>query len=162
MMATMLLCGLWHGASWTFLIWGGIHGAALAIHKIWTTWDPLGALKKLPLCQPAWNCFSHLLTLTVILLGMVVFRAQSVSDATSYLSRLLSWAHDGTRLGSPFILTAVAGIILVNLLVGKDRNLALELPQMTLAPRIVGYASLLLALVLFGASDATSFIYFQF
>lgn len=162
MMTTMLLCGLWHGASWTFVIWGGIHGAALSIHKLWTTWNPLSSLKNVRSYRLLWTPFSHLLTLAVVVLGMVVFRAQSVSDATSYLSRLLSWAHDGTRLGSPYILTAVAGLILANLLVGKNRNLALELPQMTLAPRIVGYATLLLALVLFGASDPVSFIYFQF
>ena len=32
---TMLLCGLWHGASWNFVLWGGIHGTALAIHRAW-------------------------------------------------------------------------------------------------------------------------------
>src|ERR1035438_7194814 len=41
LMVTMLLCGLWHGASWNFVFWGGLHGAALAIHRAWKAWDPL-------------------------------------------------------------------------------------------------------------------------
>jgi hypothetical protein len=35
---TMLLCGLWHGASWNFVFWGGIHGVSLAIHRAWMKW----------------------------------------------------------------------------------------------------------------------------
>jgi alginate O-acetyltransferase complex protein AlgI len=162
MMLTMLLCGLWHGASWNFVIWGGIHGGALASHKVWTAWNPLAALKNQRVFQSMGALFSHLLTLGVVVLSMVFFRAQSFSDAASYLSRMLSWAHDGTRLLSPYILAAVVAVFLVHLLVGKDRNLALELPQMSLVPRILGYASLLLVLVALGATDASAFIYFQF
>ena len=158
----MLLVGLWHGPSWNFVIFGGIHGLALAIHKVWTVWKPLARLKDRPMYQVMWALFSHLLTLAVVLLAFVFFRAASVSDALDYLTRMLSWAHSGTRLGSPYILAAVGVVFLVHLLVGKDRNLALELPQWRLAPRIVGYASLLLLLVLLAATDASPFIYFQF
>ena len=158
----MLLVGLWHGSSWNFVIFGGIHGMALATHRVWTAWEPLSRLKDRPMYQVMSALFSHLLTLTVVLLAFVFFRAISVSDALDYLTRMLSWAHSGTRLGSPYILAAVAVVFLVHLLVGKDRNLALELPQWRLAPRIVGYASLLLLLVLLGATDASPFIYFQF
>ena len=105
---------------------------------------------------------SHLLTLGVVLLAFVFFRAQSVSDAVSYLSRMVSWSHDGTRLISPYILTALAVVFLVHLLVNKDRNLAEELPQKSLALRIPCYASLLLLLVVLGATEASPFIYFQF
>jgi alginate O-acetyltransferase complex protein AlgI len=162
MMLTMLLCGLWHGASWNFVIWGGIHGAALATHKVWTAWNPLAVMRKRAVYRSLSTGFSHLLTLGVVVLSMVFFRAQSFSDAVSYLNRMLSCAHDGTRLVSPYILAAVVAVFLVHLLVGKDRNLALELPQMPLLPRILGYTSLLLLLVVLGATDASPFIYFQF
>jgi len=162
MMVTMLLCGLWHGPSWTFVIWGGIHGAALAVHKIWTTWNPLASLKERRWFQIAWTGLSHGLTLGIVALSMVFFRAPSLSVATAYLNRLVLWSHSGTRLLSPYILSAVVGVFLVHLLVNKDRNLAEELPQRSLAPRILGYASLLLLLVVFGATDSEAFIYFQF
>ena len=162
MTITMLLCGLWHGASWNFVIWGGIHGAALAIHKTWAAWNPLAAVKNQRIFQPLWNLFSRALTLGVVLLAMIFFRAQSFADASSYLSRLLSWAPTGMRLNSPYILAGVAIVFLVHLLVNKDRNLAQEIPQWKLVPRILAYASLLTMLALVGGTDAKSFIYFQF
>jgi len=158
----MLLVGLWHGASWNFVVLGGIHGVALVIHKAWTVWGLLNSVKKQRAFQFVWKFGAHLLTLGVVLLGFVFFRAQSFSDAITYLSRLLSWAHGGTRLNSPHILGAVVAVLLVHLRVGKDRNLALELPQKSLGLRILGNASLVLLLVLLGATDARPFIYFQF
>ena len=75
---------------------------------------------------------------------------------------MVSWTHSGTHLISPYILVAVAAIFLVHLLVNKDRNPAEELSQMSLIPRIAVYAGLLLLLVVFGATEASPFIYFQF
>ena len=158
----MLLVGLWHGPSWNYVIFGGIHGIALVIHKLWTVWDPLKPWKKkLAVKIPVTIC-AHLLTLGVVFVGFVFFRAQTIGDAVLYLTRISSWADDGTRLNSPFILAAVAAVFVVHLLVRKDRNLALELPQKSLTLRIAGYSALLLLLVLLGATDASPFIYFQF
>ena len=162
MMITMLLCGLWHGASWTFVVWGGIHGAALAAHKIWTTRNPLASLENYRWFQLLWGGFSHVLTLGVEVLSLVFFRAQSVRDAAIFLGRTFSWSHDGTRLISPYIMSALVALFLVHLLVKKDRNLAEEMPGVSLFPRIVGYAGLLFLLVVLGATDSAAFIYFQF
>jgi alginate O-acetyltransferase complex protein AlgI len=162
MMVTMLLCGLWHGPSWNYVIWGGIHGAALSIHKIWSASNPLASLKSLRLVQPVWTGLAHVLTLGVVVFSMIFFRTQSLSDASTYLHHLVFWSHSGTRLISPYILAGIAGVFLVHLLVNKDRNLAEELPRMSIATRITGYAGLLLLLVVFGATDSEAFIYFQF
>lgn len=162
MMITMLLCGLWHGASWTFVIWGGIHGAALAIHKIWTTWDPFAAFKNSRVFNAIWSPVSHVLTMGFVVLSLIVFRAPTISAALSYFSRMFSWAHDGTHLISPYILSAFGAVFIVHLLVNKDRNLALEIPRMALPVRIIGYAGLLFLLVSLGATNSAAFIYFQF
>jgi len=159
---TMLLCGLWHGAGWTFVIWGGIHGVALAVHRAWMTWNPLRGLTDRRVFQPAWTLFSRLLTLNIVLLAWVFFRAQSLADAGSYLSRMLSWSHDGTRWVSPYILLAVAAVFFTHLLVNKDRNWAQELPARAVPVRITAYAALVLLLSFFGATDTVPFIYFQF
>ena len=158
----MLLVGLWHGPSWNYVIFGGIHGIALVIHKLWTVWDPLKPCKKkLAVKIPVTIC-AHVLTLGVVFVGFVFFRAQTIGDAFLYMKRIAAWEQGGTRLNSPFILAAVAAVFVVHLLVRKDRNLALELPQKSLALRIAGYSVLLLLLVLLGATDASPFIYFQF
>jgi alginate O-acetyltransferase complex protein AlgI len=162
LIATMLLCGLWHGAGWNFVLWGGIHGGALAIHKTWTTYDPLAVLKDRPAFQFLWTLVSRLLTLGVVMIGWVFFRAESVMDAGHYISRMFSWSHDGIRLLSPYILPAIAAVLATQLLIDKNRNWAEELQERSVATRVVSYSSLLALVVFLGASDTVPFIYFQF
>ncbi len=162
LMVTMLLGGLWHGASWNFVVWGALHGGALAIHKAWTGWDPLASLKGHAVFRVVWNLFSRSLTLGVILLGWVFFRAQSWTAATEYLGRMVTWTSAGNRFISPYILAALAAVVLTHLAVRKDRNWAHEVPNRPVPMRALAYAALLFLLVCFGATDAAPFIYFQF
>jgi alginate O-acetyltransferase complex protein AlgI len=158
---TMLLCGLWHGAGWNFVIWGGIHGVALAVNRAWMTWNPLSKLAGRPVFQAMWTLFSRLLTLSIVLVAWIFFRAQSFADANTYLSRMLSWSH-GVRWVSPYILLALAAVFFTHLLVNKDRNWAQELPERAIPVRITAYAALVVLLSFFGATSAVPFIYFQF
>jgi alginate O-acetyltransferase complex protein AlgI len=73
---TMLLGGLWHGAAWTFVMWGAMHGVGLIVEHA------LGGRLRMP----AWLRWA--LTLHFVVLGWVVFRAQSIGDVGSFLSRL--------------------------------------------------------------------------
>jgi alginate O-acetyltransferase complex protein AlgI len=161
LMITMLLCGLWHGAGWTFVIWGGIHGAALAVHRVWMTWNPLSEFTDRPLFQVVWTLFSRLLTLSIVLVAWIFFRAQSFADAGTYLSRMMFWSH-GVRWVSPYILLGLAAVFFTHLLVNKDRNWAQEIPERAVPVRITAYAALVLLLSFFGATDTAPFIYFQF
>jgi alginate O-acetyltransferase complex protein AlgI len=158
----MLLVGLWHGPSWNYVIFGGIHGVALVVHKLWTVWDPFKPWKKRPAYIMSWTVFAHALTVGVMLVGFVFFRAQTLSDATGYLGRLLSWTHSGTRVSSGYIIAMVSAVFVVHFFVEKDRNLALELPRTSLPPRLASYSVLALLLIWFGATDASPFIYLQF
>ena len=91
-------------------------------------WDPLTSLKENAAFRLFWSFFSRSLTLAVVLLGWIFFRAESWGAATQYLSRLVSWSADGTRLISPYILPAIAAVVsLAHLLVRKDRLWALEI-----------------------------------
>lgn len=162
LMVTMLLCGLWHGASWNFVFWGGFHGAALAIHRAWKRWNPFASLEENPLFQLIWTFFSRLLTLSVVLVGWVFFRAQSWGTACDYLTRMITWSGGGTRLVSPYILPALLAVVIVHLLMKKDRNWALELPYRSMPVRVVSCTVLALIIVCLGSSDSAPFIYFQF
>ena len=126
LLVTMILCGLWHGASWNFVFWGGLHGAALAIHRAWTAWGPLAALEENAAPHLLWTLFSRLLTLGVVLLGWVFFRAQSWSSASIRAQVFVE--PEGTRLISPYILPAAAGVFLVHIFMNKDRTWAHEIP----------------------------------
>ena len=82
LMATMLLGGLWHGAGWTFVIWGGLHGAYLIIHQAWQ------ALRiRLGFGDPsaAGRFMGTGLTFIAVVVGWVFFRAQTFHGAISML-----------------------------------------------------------------------------
>jgi alginate O-acetyltransferase complex protein AlgI len=161
LLITMLLCGLWHGASWNFVLWGFLHGVALSVHRIWKAANPLPVLERNLAMRWGWNIFSRLLTLFIVLVGWVFFRAQSLSVASEYLTRMLSWTH-GERFLSPQIWPALFAVFITHLFIQKDRNIALELPEKEMFIRVVGYSAILLLIVCLGATDSAPFIYFQF
>lgn len=74
LMATFLLGGLWHGASWMFVVWGSLHGAALVVHRIWSRFGI-----RMP------KVLAWLLTFNFINIAWVFFRAKTMDDALRIL-----------------------------------------------------------------------------
>lgn len=88
---TFLLGGLWHGAAWTFVIWGALHGLALILHRVWSQiWH---------LRMPVW--LGWVLTFTFVNLAWIVFRAPSMERLTKFGKAFLGWNGFGFR--TPFI-----------------------------------------------------------
>ena len=79
LLATFIIGGIWHGAGWTFIFWGMIHGIALVIHKIWTK-----------LGFKLWTWFAWLITFNFINIAWIFFRAKEWSDAVKVLSSMFS------------------------------------------------------------------------
>jgi len=157
---TMLLCGLWHGASWSFVFWGGLHGLSLALHRVWRALYPSrpGTPRK---GESVRILASRALTLGVVMLGWVFFRAKTWSLALIYLEGLFTW-RDGIRLGSPYILPLSTLVLVVHLLVGKERNLAEEIDKRPALVRVGAYSTAVLTLTLLVPADTVPFVYFQF
>lgn len=153
LLATMLLCGLWHGAEYTFILWGGFHGLLLALNRFWSTKVrvDLGSL-------PAW-----LLTITAVGFGWFIFRVESPADLVLVLERLAR-AYDGGR----FFPAQPAAYLLAVLFIGWQAMEVLVLKERVRFKRLGGFgrASLAAATVLFGyifqATSDEVFIYFQF
>lgn len=84
LMITMLLGGLWHGAGWTFVVWGGLHGAALIVCHAW------GALRgpRSPVAGGVAGALGWSLTLLLVICGWVLFRAASLPVASDMLSAM--------------------------------------------------------------------------
>ena len=78
LLVTMLLGGLWHGAGWTYIIWGGMHGLFLVINHSW---------KKLGIALPKF--LAWLITFNAVIFSWVLFRASSLSDAVSMLQTMI-------------------------------------------------------------------------
>ena len=86
LLLTMLLGGLWHGAAWTFVVWGGLHGLALCIHKIWMR---ITGHDKRHSGTPLGNVVSCVATYIVVLVGWVFFRASDFATAGAVLKSFI-------------------------------------------------------------------------
>ncbi|MHC1724984.1 MAG: MBOAT family protein [Syntrophobacteraceae bacterium] len=107
LLLVFLLCGLWHGASWNFIVWGGYHGVFLAAER--------AGLAEVLLRLPKF--LRHLYSLLVVMIGWVFFRADDLSVSFQYLRAMFSFTYDPldywrmTFLTRQLILVLMIGII---------------------------------------------------
>jgi D-alanyl-lipoteichoic acid acyltransferase DltB (MBOAT superfamily) len=158
LMITMLLGGLWHGASWNFVIWGGIHGALLSIHRAMGGYVPRGHLDPL-----TWrDILKILFTFALVCLAWVFFRSLELTDSVDYITGLFSFRAGGVALDD----LLVVGISLLFILIidisqrlTRDQEVVLRwAPPL----RGIAYATLFIWIVLWSGGEAQPFIYFQF
>jgi alginate O-acetyltransferase complex protein AlgI len=157
LMLTMLLGGLWHGASWNFVIWGGYHGALLGLERV--------AGRKRFLQQPGLVLYPvrAAITFVLVIIGWVFFRARTFADSTYVLGQMVSAGWDKAGNLIPAWLWAVIGIALLVALIEEKWEL---IERMARGPAWV-YASMIIMLLfwieLIGVTDqAVAFVYFQF
>ena len=160
LMLTMLLGGLWHGASWTFVVWGGLHGVYLAAER-WireqsgVAGDPAGPWNRLALA---------LLTYFLVNITWVFFRAESFDGAGRVLAGMFGLAPDAAPV-LPTIYMIKVAVIITGILVVQwlMRNRSLE-DVVSRAPwwltGAIAAAMLFSVIIAQGAGEA--FIYFQF
>ena len=145
---TMVLCGLWHGASWTFVLWGFLHGCALLIAALWRRHGP-----RIP------ALIGWALTVAVVLMTGVIFRASSVDAAWHVFQGLATFPEAGRVLRAAPIIVAA----LIAFLAPASQDIATRLtaqPRAAIAA-VLGLAALALIIEL-GDRDSYEFVYFQF
>ncbi len=150
---TFLIGGLWHGASWTFVVWGALHGAASCIHRLWS-----GAGLRLP--AP----FAIILTFLFVNAAWVFFRAPDLSAAFDVLSAMTSPSRGSTAyLLSPQVYALVAFAALLCWTMPVSQWIALETKFATwpLAAMLTG-ACLTMAILAVNTSKPSPFLYFNF
>lgn len=159
LLATMLLGGLWHGAAWTFVIWGALHGAWLAVHRLLVGSRPQADTSKLT----GWKMLKWFGTFHLICLTWLLFRAESFQHAMDMLKAL---SHDWpwssfAQTTSALLLFFVAPWLLFEAWLEKKKNddalLGIAWPW-----RAVFYSYLLLMMLFFPPPAPSEFIYFQF
>ena len=155
-MVTFLASGLWHGANWTFVAWGLVHGLMYVPFVVFPT---LGARVR----SGPGRVLGVLATFTLTTLAWVFFRAPSLSDATGYLLRLVTaggWlAGPGSLLATPCAL----GLALLAIeWLRQGREHPLEVSAWPVVARWFLYYLLVGSLLLWGSIDHVAFIYFQF
>jgi alginate O-acetyltransferase complex protein AlgI len=93
LMLTMLLGGLWHGANWTFIVWGFLHGLGLAVHRLWTAriGGPGSVLGRAPRVS---NVLSTAFTFAFVALCFTIFRCKDIGTARDYLLATMVLTED--------------------------------------------------------------------
>jgi alginate O-acetyltransferase complex protein AlgI len=161
-MLTMTLGGLWHGASWTFVVWGVLHGACLIVNRLFRRLcDGRPRLNAVTSSRPGVvACWA--LTLLCVLVGWVFFRAQTFSTAAGVLSALFV-RQSGKGLPLPGVgLWATVALLVVCHVIGRRRLwpvIQKKLPAPVLG---AGYALALTLALLLAPPSGKAFIYFAF
>ena len=150
LMLTMLLGGLWHGANWTFVIWGGIHGAWLSVERL--VW-PKGE-------NSAW--YGRVLTLAMVGVSWIFFRAKSLAAALEMLRSTIHLQWEPQYGPELLFLAVVSGIMLLvdYRLETHGEEYVFEKAH-SAAPVSAGVLMAIL-MIAFAASETNAFIYFQF
>jgi len=159
LMLTMLLGGLWHGAAWTFVLWGFWHGLALVTHRRITSLlnriRPTQGLTKI-----LWNLTAWAVTMLIVLLGWVFFRANSFSHALIVLRQMFC-PLPGFAWYYPFVLGIIPFFVFIHALHSTRFAYLKNLPP----DKWYGPAILFILVFLtiaFYPSSFQPFIYFQF
>ena len=178
-MVTFLLSGLWHGANWTYVVWGGLNGLFQVLGDVKNR-----LMKKLPMDR--WirrECFSYrlfqrLVTFTLICLTWVFFRAESLTQAVDYLRQMFSvhnpWIFvDETlytlglsRLEMGILLFSTGVLLAVDIAHEHGVSLRQKLEEQNLLFRWLAYVAVIVFILMYGVYgpgyNAAQFIYFQF
>lgn len=157
LMLTMLLGGLWHGAAWTFVIWGALHGIYLVVERLLKT-------KIRIKITPFNGIFLALLTYTLVNFTWVFFRAREFSTAKNMLTSMLFMNVDGEKILQYFdiikVLTVITLLFICHYIM---RNTSLKEASQKTASWVLGIVwAIMFFLIVIAQGSGEQFIYFQF
>lgn len=163
-----VLCGLWHGANWTFVLWGFYHGLLFIPLILSGAFFKKAKLKTNKLGLPVAKDFGRMiLTLTLVIIGLILFRADNIGQVWDYVCGMIQFGS--LRASYQFftelrirINISIIVMILVEWL-QKTRSHGLEIPNnFKVYWRCLIYYSIIFYILIFGRFGANEFIYFQF
>ncbi|MFZ6011532.1 MAG: MBOAT family O-acyltransferase [Bacteroidota bacterium] len=163
-MITMLLGGLWHGASWRFIVWGGLHGLALAVHKRFNVWRGAGKDEK---TSTRSSVLGILVTFHFVCFCWIFFRASSMEVVGLMLKQIFS--NFNAQIFFEFI-TGYKAVVLLMVLgyalhfIPKQTEIAAErvITRMPLAWKAAFMISVIILVIQTKSAAIQPFIYFQF
>ena len=166
LLLTMLLGGLWHGAAIRFVLWGALHGVALALHKMWLALVP-GAKISGAQMHPLSRIAGIFLTFNLVCFGWLMFRAESMQCVELMLHQIFTNFNPAVI---PQALAGYAGVFaligtgyLLHMLPGRVDQMARSVVMRSpLVVQVLMAAVLIWCVMQIKSSDIQPFIYFQF
>lgn len=123
---TMLIGGLWHGAAWTFIVWGALHGIGLMVHKLFMNWKQMKFGNKFHTTK-VWNAISMVLTFVYVCFCWIWFRANSFENALAMLKQMLVF-HDGIIQPYTWVMFGVIILLITTFIMWKKRQCSIKMP----------------------------------
>jgi D-alanyl-lipoteichoic acid acyltransferase DltB (MBOAT superfamily) len=155
---TMLLGGLWHGAAWTFVVWGGLHGLYLSAHRLVRARSPGSATGMIGFRDvPAVSG-----TFALVALTWIPFRAASFGEALDYAAGLLTLRAGPVPVDALSLLVPAVVVILILDLAQRSSGSHTVVLAWPAPARGLAYGLGLVALIVFSGQAAVPFLYFQF
>ena len=162
-----IVSGFWHGANWTFIIWGALNAIyflpLLLANKNRNHLNTIAENKILPNIR---ETISVLITFSLTIFAWIFFRAENLSDAFIYIKRIITtpFFSNLNLNDSIFSYLIILSIFLIIEWIGRTKNHPLEWTNNRIPSylRWVIYYSLIFAIITFGAFKQSQFIYFQF
>jgi D-alanyl-lipoteichoic acid acyltransferase DltB (MBOAT superfamily) len=158
LLVTFILGGLWHGAGWTFIFWGFLHGAALIVHRVWKS-----------IGYKMWDWLAWLITFNFVNIAWIFFRAKEWNDAMKVLTAMFSLDNIGsiisivslgTGFKDDFLKFCVITIITLSVLFRKN---SYEIVYSTHDNKFyVLFYSFLFFIAIFSVHTVSQFLYFNF
>ena len=157
LMITMLLGGLWHGANWTFVVWGGIHGLGLALERLLT-----GQREIRDATTVLARGLRRVVVFTVVCLAWICFRSPTLAAARAQLYGLFVWDWQPVYgVAAVFLSFFVALMLLVDLHIERSKS-EYVFAYRGLSYRVAVGVGLCVLTTLWGSNQASAFIYFRF
>jgi D-alanyl-lipoteichoic acid acyltransferase DltB (MBOAT superfamily) len=157
LIVTMLLGGLWHGANWTFVAWGAIHGFGLAMERLFA-----GASERRSARTFAGRWARRLVVFNLVCIAWVFFRSTSIAEAWSLLGAISIWDWQPLfGITAQFLAIYAVPMILIDLTLERSQSEYL-FAERSYPVRVLTGFGLGVLTTLFGANQANAFIYFQF
>lgn len=159
---TMLLGGLWHGASWNFVIWGGLHGLYLVVERLTNIPARVNAISMTPV-RISSNLVYSIFIFLCVCFSWIFFRANSISDSILVVDTIFTTSIDKSRVTSlesfSYFLIPLFFVILHDMI--QELWEKYELRCMNLI-RAFFYLVALITVIVIGRFTGAAFIYFQF
>lgn len=157
LLATMLIGGLWHGASWNFVLWGGLHGFYLVAERgVRSVFPALMGSRSYPVVAARWFFVFNLTALT-----WVFFRSPGFSDSMRIFGNLTMLA-EGVRIETLLLIGALLGFFMGIHWIASRIEWKERLTDMPAYVLIAAYTLALLGLIIFNPQTSPPFIYFKF
>ena len=162
LMITMLLGGLWHGAGWTFIVWGAIHGVSQCVGH-WRRDRRVERGRPPQTETPAAIWRQRFVTFNIVSFAWLFFNASSVSSAFTLVSRLFTaWGGDAPLVRLPVVLAIVGALLVQFVPRGFGQRMRELFAQLGAVAKGLTLGTSLLVITTLGPAGVAPFIYFKF